>query len=161
MEKKRSVWSLISPLSPFRRAARSLGDAGQAIKDAVRQQRSQRRVNWSASIDLGTARRRFEQAFEIQGWTEEELAEQLRAVRATKLTALIMTSVAFALSLGSMLFVPLWMLFFTLPIGGCVTILCAAQAFRYGLWEAQIKERAFIGPREYLSMPDFWQRLIG
>lgn len=160
MAEKRSVWSLISPLSPFRRAARSLGDAGEAIKEAVGR-RNQRRIDWSASIDLGTARRRFEQSFEIQGWTEEELAEQLRAVRVTKLTALIMTSVAFAVSLGSMLLAPLWMLFFVLPIGGCVTILCAAQAFRYGLWEAQIKERAFIGPREYLSMPDFWQRLLG
>lgn len=148
------------PVRSFRKARQSIADAKQSVVEALTARNPSADTS---SIDIpadADAKKRFEAMAKLYGWTDAELREQLRAVRATKVTALALTGVAFIGSLGAMVMVPLWMLFFVLPLGGSVTILCAAQAFRYALWEAQLVERAFIDAKTFVRMPDFWRRLI-
>ncbi len=163
-EERRRFLDWFTPFGAFRRARRSLLEASTSVKEALNQ-RSRRLSTDELHPDdlrrIEDARERFGAMYKLHGWTEQELREQMRAVRNTKVTALALMSVSFVGSIGSILMAPAWMLLLVLPLGGSVTILCAAQAFRYALWEAQLQERSFIDAKTFVRMPDFWRRLLG
>lgn len=163
MKDKRRVLDWFLPLRPFRKAMYSLRETHEMVKESFRRHRPANpdTLDPDDVRRIQDARERFEVMYRLHGWTESELREQLRAVRYTKITALSLTGVAFVCSIGAILMVPGWIIVFVLPIGSSVTVLCAAQAFRYALWEAQIQERSFIDFKTFLAMPDFWRRLFG
>lgn len=163
MKEKGSVWDWFLPLRPLRKAGQSLRETNEMILESFRRKRpvNPEELHPDDVRRIQDARERFAAMYQLHGWTETELREQMRAVRATKITALALTAVSFVGSIGAILMAPGWLIVFILPIGSSVTVLCAAQAFRYGLWEAQIRERAFIDFKTYLAMPDFWRRLFG
>lgn len=162
-KRRRSILEWVTPLGGFRRARDSVVEAHGAVKEALarQQQTRERELDPDDLRRIEDERERFIAMYKLHGWTEHELREQQRAVRNTKITALALTAVAFVGAMGAIWMAPGWMLLFVLPVGGSVTILCAAQAFRYALWEAQLEERAFIDAKTFLAMPNFWQRLLG
>ncbi len=163
--KRRGLLEWITPVGSFRRAAESIAEAKQSVKEALASSRVKpARVEDLDERDvrrITDARQRFEVMYQMHGWTEAELREQLRAVRATKVTAQALAGVAFVATLGAVFLVQPLMLMIVVPLGGSVTVLCAAQAFRYALWETQIVERSFVDAKTFLAMPDFWRRFIG
>lgn len=164
MSKRRKVLEYIFPIRQVSKAATSVREASRSVKGAVMGAASSGRTEDLHPDDvrrIEDSRERFEAMYQLHGWTPGEIEQQIRAVRATKVVALCFGSAIFVSSLGVILFVKPLLWFVALPLGGCLTMLCAAQSFKYALYEAQLKERRFLNAKEFLGLPDFWSRLIG
>jgi len=98
--------------------------------------------------------------YAMHQWTPGELEQQKKAIRVGKITALAMAAVVFVVSLGLIMFSTPMIQFFAMPMGILLTILSLTQAFRHALHEAQLDLRALISAKTFLSLPDFWHRVL-
>lgn len=110
---------------------------------------------------IANSRERFAALYELEGWSEAELNQQVKAVRRTKITAICMSIFAIAGVIVLATTVPAWMAIFLIPASGSLLILGFAQAFKYAQMETQIALRDLISAREFVSRDDFWVRLFG
>jgi hypothetical protein len=111
--------------------------------------------------NISDAKERFQAMYELHEWTEPQLLKQLKSLRMTKITAMVMSVFSVA---GVMLLAwaaPMWLSLFLIPVSGAVMVLGIAQTFKYALYQAQIELREFISAREFANLPDFCERLIG
>jgi len=153
----------LTPLGRMRDAADSLSSA---VKDSKNKLKPPSACD-IASLDVQDVRRiadardRFDAMYVLHRWTPSEIAQQRKALRSGKVTALIMAAIVFLVSLLVIATGSPMIQMFAMPLGIFITILSLAQAFRYALFETQLDLRAFIDARSFLAMPDFWSRILG
>lgn len=111
--------------------------------------------------NITDAKERFEAMYQLHGWSEPELAVQVRTLKFTKITAIVMAIFSVAGVVWLAVVAPLWLSIFLIPMGGCSLVLGLAQAFKYALYEAQIQLREFISAKEFINRDDFWPRVLG
>jgi hypothetical protein len=163
MSKRGFFMYWFTPFGRMRDAANSLGDA---VKDSKSKLKPPRVVDLDDLDErdvrrITDAKERFEVMYAMHQWTPAELANQKKALKAGKVTALAMAAFVFIVSLGLIAVASPMVHLFAMPLGIFLTILSLAQSFRYALFETQVELRAFIDARAFLSMPDFWRRLLG
>jgi len=103
---------------------------------------------------------RFEVLYQLNGWTEESLLEQLTSVRLTKRTAAVLTVGMLIAGTASLLFAPVWSLLILVPAsltGGAVTL---AQSLRFALFQSQLEQRSLHSLPALLSRPDLFRYLF-
>lgn len=157
-----------TPIHSMRRAGASMVDAKGRITQMFREFQSSlpsRDPNAVYAEDdvrqIEDAGERFQAMYEMHGWNEDEMAQQIRACSRTKIAGLCVSIVCLVATFSALLFAPLWMLFFITPLGGCGVILGVSQAFKFALFETQLKLRSLIDAKTFYSREDFFQRMIG
>lgn len=168
---KSTTRTILSYMTPARAIGRALDSVGKT-KDVLVQtahvmgqalpgQAAKAEYPEGDLRNITNAKERFEAMYETHEWSEKELVGQIRTLRITKITAMIMGIFSFAGVFLIAAFAPLWVAIFMIPASGVMLILGMAQAFKYALYEAQIKLREFISAREFVAREDFWTRLFG
>lgn len=153
---------------PLVRTAESFGESRDRIAAEVARLRAARAAAHTAVMervengsDPDSAPQRFEALVALHGWTDQGLAEQLKAVKRTKLFAMISTGLALVGAITAMVLAPVWALLL-ISVGTMgVATMGLAQTFRFGLYQAQLESRALINYRQYLCRPDFFSHLVG
>jgi len=150
-----------TPLGRMRDAAGSLTDALRASSSRIKSvAQTPGPLDPRDVRSTESDRERFTIMYELYKWTPEELVQQKRALRVGKITALTVAAVVFIVSLGLIAFSAPMVQLFAMPMGILLTVLSLAQAFRYALHEAQVDSRALISAKTFLSLPDFWSRVL-
>lgn len=151
---KRASTSITSAKGALQESAKALGNTlpgqpvdGQYEEDDVR--------------SITDAKLRFETMYVMHAWTPEALAQQVRVLRRTKITAFVMSVISAGAVIAVAVTVPRWVALLMIPLAGGSMLLGFAQGFKHGLYEAQIHLRELISAREFVSRDDFWQRLLG
>jgi hypothetical protein len=168
---KRRKWGsgveLVLPIRPLRKVGTAFQELGAACRDLSGRFRSGlpdvpqgQKFEEGDPRGISDSQRRFTALYDANKWTGEELAQQLVAIRRSKLTAMIMTAVAFAGALASLAMLPIYMLLLVLPVSGCLVILGLVQWLRFALYEAQIELRSLLSARDFACRDDFFHRLI-
>ena len=105
-------------------------------------------------------RRRFQAVAELNRWTEEELGDQLVAVRRGRRFALISACLVLFFAVVTFVKAPVWVVLVLAPclFVGCVV--AVTQGFKYGLYQWQLEDRCLYGPADYLSRADFLRHLL-
>jgi hypothetical protein len=111
--------------------------------------------------NISDAKERFETMYEMHGWTEKELAKQIKTSRNTKLTAMVTGIFAVTGVIVLAIKAPLVLSVFLIPISGVVLVLGLSQSFKYALYETQMNLREFISAREFAAREDFFIRYFG
>lgn len=152
---------------PLLRTAESVNESRERLAGEVARLREARAAAHKAALeqlageDSQGPRQRFEALVAVHGWTDDGLAEQLRAVRRTKLFAMATTGAALVGAFATMFLAPIWALLL-ISIGTLgLAAMGLAQTFRFGLYQAQLESRALINYRQYLARPDFFRHLFG
>lgn len=108
---------------------------------------------------IGDPRRRFKALADLNGWTPAGLEEQLVAVRRGKRFVGIAAAVVFMAGLTTITMAPVWVV---LVLSPCLVVVVAygvASAFKYGLMQFQLEEKALYKARDYFSKPNFFSHL--
>ena len=151
-------------LYPVIRTFETVNESRGNIVDMVREARERRaafheRLKHAAPGEVSDAER-FEALVELHCWTDQGLAQQLLAVRRTKLFAIVSTTVGFVGALVAMITLPQWMLLFLLPGTLLLCTMGGSRVFLMGLYQAQLEERRLLKAKEYLSRPDLFRHLV-
>jgi len=151
-----------TPLGRMRDAASSLSGAIKLSKDRIKATAAPVRdpLNPDDVRLTENDQERFAAMYAHYKWTPIEIEQQKKALRAGKVTALSMAAVVFVVSLGLIMFAQPMIQLFAIPMGILLTILSFVQAFRHALHETQVDLRALISARTFLSLPDFWSRIL-
>lgn len=163
-----SFWSYITPAHSISKAWASIKVASTAIGRIPSGLREGLPDQGTTPSDDGTDLRtiqdsaeRFNAIYTGNGWSEETLREQRMACVRTKLTCFVLMIVSISCSILAFLVLPFFSLMVATPVLGCLIILCAAQGFKFALYQAQIDTRNLISAKEFANMDDFFYRLIG
>lgn len=97
---------------------------------------------------------RFEILYESNGWDENQLLEQLTAVRLAKRVGSVMAVFLMAAGVVSMVFVPVWLLLVTGPLLLTGSAIGFATAMKHGLFQAQLEARKLLPFSEFVARPD-------
>lgn len=150
---------------PAFRVGEQLGESGARIR-RMSEEAAAARARTRGSLDAidakgMTSAQRFEAMYEANGWTPEQLADQLATVRLTKLVAICSAIVGLVLGFITMWYLPVWTLWIAGPgiVGLCS--LGAARTLQFGLYQAQIEERRVLRLSEYLARKDLFAHLFG
>lgn len=164
----RKILSLISPFGGIVRAGKALAHTGAVLKNTVKVMGQslpgQARPGSFEEGDIrniADSKERFQAMYVEHGWTPGEIVQQIKALRATKFTAVVTSVVSFFAVLALAIVVPRWIALFLIPISGIVFICGISLTFKYALFEAQVKLEDFISAKEFVSREDFFDRLIG
>jgi hypothetical protein len=153
---------------PAFRAAEQMRESSQRLRHMRQQQREQvqqhlqelRQQADAGGADLGPGAR-FELLYQERGWTPQTLAQQLVAVRRTKLAAIIGVVLGTASGIVLLMVAPLWALVLFVPAVAGLTALGLVSTLKYGLFQAQLEERQLIGLTQYLCRTDLFSHLLG
>jgi hypothetical protein len=153
-------------LYPAIRSVEAVNESRGNLAASLKEMRERRaalheRLKQAAPAGEASDAERFEALVELHGWTEPALAEQLLAVRRTKLFAIISTGIGFILALVAMVAMPQWMLLFLLPGTLLLCTMGGSRVFLMGLYQAQLESRRLLKAQEYLSRPDLFRHLVG
>jgi hypothetical protein len=155
-------------LRPAFRAAEQMRESSQRLSLMRQQQREQvqqhlqelRQQVDANGADLGPGAR-FERLYQERGWTPQTLAQQLVAVRRTKLAAIIGVVLGTAAGIVLLMMAPLWALVLFVPAVAGLTALGVVSTLKYGLFQAQLEQRQLIGLTQYLCRTDLFSHLLG
>jgi hypothetical protein len=103
---------------------------------------------------------RFEELFETNGWTPDELVQQRKAVTTTKYTLMALAFVGMLSIVALLFFVPVWIMFILGPIGVIHFAGCMAMSVRYAWWQTQIDERKLCDFGVFLGRDDLFSRAL-
>ena len=153
---------------PAIRAAEQMRESSQRLRQMRQQQREQvqqqlqelRQQAESGGSDHSPSAR-FELLYQQRGWTPETLAQQLVAVRRTKLAAMLGVVLGTAAGIVLLMLAPLWALVLFVPAVAGLTALGLVSTLKYGLFQAQLEERQLIGLTQYLCRTDLFSHLLG
>lgn len=167
-KKSSSVLSYVTPWRAISKAATSVAGTSQHLRHTARAMaQSLPGQSLAQDYEEGDVRRiedsrdRYRAMYALHEWTPEEIAQQLKALRITKMVAFISALIALTAVIALAIKAPVWMSLFLIPISGSVLVLGIAQGFKYALYETQINLSDFISAREFVSREDFWLRLVG
>lgn len=171
MNKKKSILSRLLYFTPWRSVVRAkdaigttrenLSEIYAGFKNSLPHRQDDVQYPAGSPLSIDDDAERFNVLFEENEWDQEQLDEQIKTCSRTKKVSLICLILSFVSIIYTTLFVQLWLLTFLLPAEGCLVILCAAQAFKFSLYETQLIERSLFGAREFFNRPDFISRLVG
>jgi len=125
-----------------------------------RQRHEQYEAAKAALGDLGE-RETFAQIYEMNGWNEEQLLEQSKAARRTRLTLLSAAAAGMIVVIALLWFVQWWVMMILGPIGVTYLAACAALAVKFAWYEYQIETRRIMPIKAFLSRPDLFARVFG
>ena len=148
-------------LSSVARAKQSLQTAAGSMGQLLPGQAASQVYEDGDVRNIQDSRLRYQAMYEMHGWTQVEIAQQLKTLRLTKMVAFVSAIVALSAVLILAVKAPLWLALVLIPMSGAGLVLGVAQGFRYALYETQIKLGDFISAREFASREDFWHMLIG
>ena len=135
---------------PLARALDQLGDSSANLGRAVRGAR----VKVAALAVAGEAcspAERFEILYEKNGWSELELADQLKACRRAKAFAIGSSLSGFCMAIYMLLVAPVVFAFLLAPMGFFVLALGFVQTLKFTLYQEQLRRRSLITLKELLS----------
>lgn len=163
-----SFWSYITPArsiskawGAIRTASSAVGRIPGGLRDGLPDQSSPADHGGTDFRTIQDSAERFNDIYTQNGWTDASLQEQRTACVRTKLTCFVLMIVSVFSAILSFLILPFFSLMIATPILGCLIILCAAQGFKFALYQAQIDTRNLISAKEFAKMDDFFYRLIG
>jgi hypothetical protein len=151
---------------PASRPAADISKSLQGIKrswdaaDAVKSQKLEDVKAVSAYLEGKSPQEKFQHIYEVNGWTEPQIQEQIRAARNTRLGSLGMVLVFFPLLVWLVASSALWVSILSGLVAVFVFAAFVAQALRFAWWEAQIEERACFSLRGFLARRDVFKRLV-
>lgn len=153
---------------PAFRAAEQMRESSQRLRhmrqrqrEQVQQQLQELRQQAAAGGADHSPGARFELLYQQRGWTPETIAQQLLAVRRTKLAAMIGVVLGTAAGIVLLMMAPLWALVLFVPAVAGLTALGLVSTLKYGLFQAQLEERQLIGLTQYLCRTDLFSHLLG
>jgi len=154
-------------LRPGIRAAEQMRESSERLKrmrqvhrERMQQHLEQLRSQAAEGHDNSPAAR-FEALCEQRQWTPEALADQLVAVRRTKMAALVGAILGTVAGVVLLMKAPLWALVIFVPAVAGLTALGLVSALKFGLFQAQLEQRELIGLGMYLSRQDLFSHLLG
>lgn len=158
-------WSLVS--MPYRRAAtdlrRSWNEVGNAFDEIGRRREEKRRELEviDGYLQEASPAERFAQYYEVNGWTEPELANQQVAARRTRRALVLVGAVGFACIATSLVFLPILIVIVAGPVAVVFLAACFVQALRCAWYEFQLQGRVCIPLKQFLGRPDLFRRVLG
>lgn len=102
----------------------------------------------------------FDRLYIENGWTAEEFAQQLVAVRRTKFFAIGTTVASFCLVLYFLTSVPMWVAFFVLPVALFTIALGMVMVLKYTLFQEQLRRRTLLSAKELLAEHGFFKAVF-
>ena len=151
---------------PVRRPMQDISKSAAGIKESIAQAKELQKKRVSdakaatAYLKGKSPQEKFEEIFELNGWTEEQLVQQRKAARNTRLGMVGLVVVGMIVLLVVMSGIPFWALAVIGPVSVIALAGCAAMAARFAWWEAQIEQRAIFPLAEFMSRKDFFRRVF-
>jgi hypothetical protein len=160
-----SVSSMFTPMGAIRRSTQAIVGMKNAFssmhEQSLKRAKSKEGGYPEGDIrNIANSKARFEAMYELHEWNEEDLKQQIKAVRNTKYTALFMAIFSFFGSIFLMFYLPRWMVFFAVVIGGGGAILGFVKAVEMTLNQLQLEERDFLKISDLLARDDFFQKIF-
>lgn len=151
---------------PVRRPMQDISKSAAGIKESVAQAKELQKKRVAdtkaaaAYLKGKSPQEKFEEIFELNGWTEEQLVQQRKAARNTRLGMVGLVVVGMIVLLVVMSGIPFWALAIIGPVSVIALAGCAAMAARFAWWEAQIEQRSIFPLAEFMSRKDFFRRVF-
>lgn len=145
-----------------RSVAKSAGNIGEAVKSAgeAKQKREDRARASDKEWQGLTAEQRFQKAYEVGAWSEEDLAKQSGSIRVAKFVFLFFGFALMPVVAANFILMPWWLAVFLGPLFVFFIVFSFAQALRHAWWDCQISQRSLITFKEFLSRRDMWSYLF-
>jgi hypothetical protein len=151
---------------PAVRVAQDIDQSQQRIRQDLDRLRAKRELDRAGAAEAariagqGGPADRFQALVDAGNWTQQELQGQWIAVRRTKWVALMASIFAFVLACSMLFWVPVWALLILAPAALGMAALGIARVVQFGLYQAQLEERALISFKDYMSRSDFFSHLV-
>lgn len=151
---------------PLRRPASEVRTSIKGVKEAldgareIRQKKLSDAKAASAYLEGMTPREKFDSIYNLNGWSEEELDQQAKAARNTRLSMVVVAVVGVVLLILMMVQAPVWMLAIIGPMTVVFVAMCVAMAARYAWWSDQITTRTVYPFGEFMARKDFFLRVL-
>lgn len=102
----------------------------------------------------------FQRLYDANGWSEPELALQLKAVRRTKFFAMATSLVSFLAVLYFLVGIPAWVALLVVPMALFAIALGIAMTVKYTLFQEQLRRRTLLTFRDLMSEADFFKNVL-
>lgn len=159
------VWSygFTRPFGDARASARSVGAQWREMRERTartRAQREQAQAEYAQRAEGLTPSQRFAAEAERGGWSAAELAQQQRAARVARRSALVMCVAGFLFFGACIVYSPPFMAIIFSLLAMAVLVSCVVLAIRYAWWEFELQGRVLVPLGQFLSRADLFRRLL-
>lgn len=151
---------------PYLRVVKDLRDSAgktrRAYLDAkALRARKRQQAEVAAQLLSGkTPQQKFEELVQAHDWTEDQLAEQMVAVRRTRMATLVSAVLIFVMFLVSLASLPFWVMILAGPLLICLTAAAAVAAMRYAWYEYELETRSCVSLKQFLGREDIFARAV-
>lgn len=152
---------------PLTRAYRDVSSSFKSVGRSYQEMRDERREKheaYEAARELlggMSEQQKFQEIYELNGWDEEQLQEQMKAARRTRLALLCTAAAGMSVVIGLTWFVKWWVMMLLGPVGVIYLAACAALSVKYAWFEYQLEVRSITPIKAFLSRPDLFSRVFG
>jgi hypothetical protein len=159
-----SFWKYLNPLYPVVRLKNDLVSSFRGVSTTLAASKerfeAKRRADEALEGTNEDPSLRFEKSFVQGGFTEETLANQLKAVRRARRWFIVSAYIGTPCFVSMGMFSPWWISMFVLPCAIFFCVLLFILAAKHAWFEWQITERSFKSFQQFMSLRDFFARVM-